>query len=412
MQNATAFLLAVLFASTLYCQTGTIAYVKDEKEIRIIQADGTNDKLLWTHKNAQAYSGINELAWSPDGTKLAFSSGHASAVSLYHADLYLINADGSGFRKLTNSPDQSLYNNYKKGTVTITIRNNSYAFQNNHATEGIFFIYIAGADLPQQVSVLPGNAKTITFNNVADFGQKAQAIVAINGNYRWFMPGTDVQAGKNIKAPDLLISGDGIEYFGAYHPVWRHDGSELSYRTGVCTVDRIPTDPPVGEFYYKPMFNGKVPFGSCSWDWGPTSAMTDRIIYTDNNDVSGIYMMTEGGVHPGQLLTTFSDIQYQVLEDLHWLPDGSGFLYSTTDLYRQSSNIFRYDIQSKKTTQITHLDKEFAKAFTISPDGQWIAYERANEADSHKPADLWLIKINGSGNKLLVKDAHDPSWKR
>jgi len=58
---------------------GSIAYVRNEKEIRVIQADGSGDHQLWTHKDAQPYSGIGDVAWSPDGKALAFSSGHASA---------------------------------------------------------------------------------------------------------------------------------------------------------------------------------------------------------------------------------------------------------------------------------------------------------------------------------------------
>src|SRR4030095_4705833 len=130
--------------------------------------------------------------------------------------------------------------------------------------------------------------------------------------------------------------------------------------------------------------------------WGPTAALANKILYTENSTVSGIYLMTEGGKHPGQLLTEFATINYQVLLDLHWLPDGTGFLYSTVDLYWESSNIFRFDISSKKTTQITKLNKEFARTFSISSDGQWIVYERAKEHDANKPADLWVQKMNGT----------------
>jgi Tol biopolymer transport system component len=86
---------------------GNIAYIKDEKEIRVIKTDGSDDRQLWTHVNAQPYSGIVDLAWSPDGQELVFSSGHASATSLFHSDLYIIKQDGTGFRKLTNSPDKT-----------------------------------------------------------------------------------------------------------------------------------------------------------------------------------------------------------------------------------------------------------------------------------------------------------------
>jgi TolB protein len=41
-----------------------------------------------------------KMAWSPDGTQLAFVSGFAT-----QRDIYVINADGSGLRNLTNSPE-------------------------------------------------------------------------------------------------------------------------------------------------------------------------------------------------------------------------------------------------------------------------------------------------------------------
>ena len=389
---------------------GNIAYIKDEKEIRVMKADGSGDHRLWTHVNAQPHSGVEDLAWSPDGKELVFSSGHESATSLFHSDLYLIKQDGTGYRKLTNSPDVGAYLKYPKGIVNVTVKNNSYTFQSSNATAGVFFVYVAGADAPQQVTVPPGTSKTVSFKSVADFGNKAQAVVAIYGNYRWFEAGTDVQAGKAVKAPDLNISGDGIEYFGAFRPACRSDGSELCYRTGVCTVERIPINPPEGEFVYNPMFSGKAPFGTCSFDWGPTPALANQIIYTENSTESAIYQMTEGGTHPGKKLTDYSTIQYQLLHDLHWLPDGSGILYSTSDLMRQSANIFRYDFKTTETTQITKLTNEFAKKFDISPDGRWVVYERCKEHDDSALPDIWIQAMDGTGSKMLIKNAASPSW--
>jgi hypothetical protein len=392
---------------------GTIAYCREGKEIRLIKPDGSNDHQLFTHPDANSSIGINDMAWRPDGKELAFSSGHEAVSSVYHADLYLIKPDGSGLRKLTNSPSRTEFSKYPQGAVSITVRNNQYTFQHAQSSTGIFLIYIAGAEKPEQIICGPGQSKTVVFKHVADFGKKGQAIVAMWGQYRWVMPGTDVQAGKSIKAPDLIISGDGIEYLGAYHPVWKNDASALSYRSGTCTVSMIPYNPPVGEYYYQPMFGEKMPFGACSWDWGPTPALADQVIYTENaGDHSSIYQLKEGGTHPGTWLTDYSDIQYQILSDLHWLPDGSGLLYSTIDLFREKSNIFRYDIRSKKTTQVTNFENEFARAFSISPDGAWIVYERAREFDDDKPADLWIQTIDGKNARLLVKNGRYPSWGR
>jgi len=392
---------------------GIIAYVRGNTEIRLINPDGSNDRQLWTHKDAKKELGLYELSWRPDGKELAFSSAHAATYSIYHADLYIIKPDGTGFRKLTNSPDRNEFSKYPQGTVSVTFRNYQVSYQQSQASSGVFIVYIAGSAEPQMITLPPGASKTVIFKTVADFGNKAQAIVAMWGKYRWFMPGTDVQAGRTIKAPDFLISGNGIDLFGAFHPVWRSDGTELSYRTGLCTINRIPVNPPIGEYYYNPMFSGKPPFGSCNWDWGPNTALVNQILYTENEgEASNIYQMKEGGAHPGTRLTSYSDIQYQILNDLHWMPDGNGLVYSTVDLFRESANIFKYDIRTKQTTQLTKLEKEFARNFSISPDGNWIVYERAPTNDEDRNIDLWIQKVDGSSAKLLVTDGSCPAWGR
>jgi len=138
--------------------------------------------------------------------------------------------------------------------------------------------------------------------------------------------------------------------------------------------------------------------------------LANQFIYTENSSESAIYQITEGGVHPGKKLTDYSTIQYQLLHDLHWLPNGSGILYSTSDLMRQSSDIFRYDFKTKETTQVTKLGNEFAKKFDISPDGAWIVYERSKEHDDTALSDIWVQTIDGTGAKMLVQNARSPSW--
>ena len=392
--------------------SGTIAYVRDVSEIRAIDADGTNDRRLWTHPDAKKPLGIDSLAWSPDGKELAFSSRHTAAASLYDADIFVIHADGSGLRKLTNAPQMSEFARYPKGTVSVTFRNDQPIYKQSQASAGIFIVYIAGAAEPQQITLPPGATKTIVFNKVADFGNTAQPVVAIWGNYRWFMPGVDVRAGTTVNAPVFSITGDGIEYFGAFRPVWRQDGSRISYRSGTCTLNSVPINPTPGEYVYNPLFGGKNPLGTCVWDWGPTPATANQLLYTENaSGDSSIYRITEGGKHPGEKLTQYIDIEYQLLFDLRWLPDASGFLFSNQTLMRDSANIYRYDFATRKVAQVTHLENEFTGAFTISPDGQWIVFERSKSLDDNRDIDLWIAKINGSNARLLVRNGFSPSWR-
>ena len=393
-------------------QWGTIAYIRDGTEIRIINPDGTNDRRLWTHPDAKKPLGIDSLAWRPDGKELTFSSRHTAVASLYDADLYAISPEGSGLRKLTNPPDRSEYARFPKGTVSVTVRNDQPSYKQSQASAGVFIVYVSGADEPQQITLPPGVTKTLVFNQVADFGKTAQAVVAMWGNYRWFTPGVDVRAGTTVKAPVFSITGDGIEYFGAYRPIWRQDGSRVSYRNGTCTLNSVPVNPTPGEYVYNPLFDGKNPLGTCTWDWGPTPATANQLIYTENaSGESAIFRITEGGKPPGEKLTAFSNIEYQLLFDLRWLPDASGLLFSNQTLMRDSANIFRYDFATRRTTQVTRLQNEFTGSFTISPDGQWIVFERSKTLDDDRAIDLWITRIDGGSARLLVRNGSSPSWR-
>ena len=390
---------------------GTIAYVRGGTEIRLIESDGSNDRRLWTHEYAKEGSPIYELSWRPDGKELAFSSAHLNVASLYHSDIYAIGADGKGFRKITNNPDHGELGRYRKGVVTVTVRNDQPAWRQSQASSGVFFVYVVGADEPQAVTLPSGSAKTLTFKSVADYGDHAQAVVAMYGSYRWFIPGLDVRAGQTTKAPDFSITGDGMELFGAFRPTWRADGSRLSYRSGLCVTSSIASQPNPGEFVFRPLFSGQAPSGACAWDWGPTPALADQLLYTDNSAGSHIYRIKEGGSHPGTKILTFSELNHQILLDLKWLPDGSGFLYSYPDLAYEFGNIFRYDFASKRVTQLTDYKDMNARAFDVSPDGQWIVYERAKKWNDDKGVELWIMKIDGSGARLLVRDGAVPSWR-
>lgn len=393
-------------------QRGTIAYIRDGMEIRLINPDGTNDRRLWTHPDAKKPLGIDSLAWRPDGKELVFSSRHTAVASLYDADLYAINPEGSGLRKLTNAPERSEYARFPKGTVSVTLRNDQPFYKQSQASSGVFIVYVSGADEPQQITLPPGATKTLVFNQVADFGKTAQAVVAMWGNYRWFTPGVDVRAGTTVKAPLFSITGDGIEYFGAYRPIWRQDGSRVSYRNGTCTLNSVPVNPTPGEYVYNPLFDGKNPLGTCTWDWGPTPTTANQLIYTENaSGESAIFRITEGGKPPGEKLTAFSNIEYQLLFDLRWLPDASGFLFSNQTLMRDSANIFRYDFGTHRTTQVTQLQNEFTGSFTISPDGQWIVFERSKSLDDDREINLWIASIDGGSPRLLVRNGSSPSWR-
>jgi Tol biopolymer transport system component len=65
----------------------------------------------------------------------------------------------------------------------------------------------------------------------------------------------------------------------------------------------------------------------------------------------------------------------------------------------------------ERTTQVTKLENEFARSFSVSPDGKWIVFERAKTADKDQEADLWIVGVDGKNLHLLVKNGFEPSWR-
>jgi TolB protein len=62
-----------------------------------MNADGRAQRKLTREASGWPYAA---LAWSPDGRKLAFTSDRDG-----NAEVYTINSDGSGLRRLTNNPE-------------------------------------------------------------------------------------------------------------------------------------------------------------------------------------------------------------------------------------------------------------------------------------------------------------------
>jgi len=94
-----------------------IAFVGDGK-IYVMNADGSGKRRLTPTRNAApGFRPDSRPAWSPDGRKIAFqtlrhagpgacSDGHPSADCNW--EIYVMNADGSGQRRLTHSPGMDL----------------------------------------------------------------------------------------------------------------------------------------------------------------------------------------------------------------------------------------------------------------------------------------------------------------
>lgn len=388
-----------------FTSTGTIAFARGG-EIRLVEPDGSAEHSIWTAPSGVGFT-VSGIGWRPNGGALAFSSDHEMATSLYERDIYTVLPDGSHLRKLTNGPTHAELAGYPKGTVQVTV-------QNNTGDGGPYVIYAVGAAEPQSALIAPGNSTTLTFPNVAELGSFVQPVVAINGAFRWIGAAADVAAGNTRDAGLLVITpSGGLEHFGAAGPAWRSDGTNVGFIAGAatCTLEKISATPAAGTLG-DPLLAPDRSGAFCAFDRSPLASQANQVLAAETDFGAGqghIYRMTEGSGDRGAPLVTYPD--YVQILDLRWLPDGSGFVFAAVrydDVLDESSNLYEYNFATSGVRKITQLTNEYVRGFSISPDGQRVAFERTT--DLRGQSDLWIVQRDGSGLRLLVQNANSPAW--
>ena len=385
--------------------TGTIAYVVGDDttgdQIWFIEPDGSNNRKIYSTGAPDPYEVdfMTSLAWRPDAGELIFTSNHEEYCSWYNYDVYAILPDGSGYRRVTNGPACAGLAAYPQGSVTLDTSSVPNGYQ----------VYVQGA--PELKTVL---GSTLTFDHVADLGNGVQPIAIVHGLYRSMGGWVDVKAGQSVTGEAYPYTGYS-DQLGTYNPVWRRDGSRVGYAFGCADLRGVADHAPAGDSG-QPLFDA-TGVNTCVMDWGPTAGTANNILYF--NDVgdptdpypAGIYQTIEGSNAGAQKI--LMDALSKVFR-LQYLPDASGFIFTYVDS-SSSSQVYRYDFQSDTITQLTSFSGEYARDFSISPDGQSIVFERAPEGLMcifGCASDLWMMGIDGSNPHLLVAGGAHPSWSK
>ncbi len=401
-------------ASAAAAPSGLIAYVRDWAQIRLVNADGTGDRELWTQPPSQSrYGDVGELAFRPDGKELAFSSSHEKAFSYYQADLYGIGLDGKRLHRLTNAPSLGDLSRYSRCKVAVTITNNA-----RDAMVAEIVVYVVGASKPESVLVPPfGGVGTVVFNDVAAIPGVLQPVMAAFGGRRWPGPPLRLVPGQMNKAT-MTLTGRGFEMMGAYRPVWSRDGKQIAYRFGESAgVWLVSGQGEPGAGIGVQMGGGQLT-QVAAFDWRPPGMSGSSLLFAHGYVINGepdnsVYRTDEQGRNPVRVLHYETSNEH--IQQIRWLPDGTGFVCLRMEplTFGEGANLCRYDFATRRETQLTRFTREAVRDFAISPDGRWIVYERGQEIynpwDKTRPS-IWIMGIDGRGDHLLVESGEMPAW--
>jgi Tol biopolymer transport system component len=249
---------SLAFSSPQGNNKNTIVFVSDRTgncEIYLINADGTGLKRL---TNNTSYD--NRPEWSPDGKQIIFCSERDNKDE----DLYIMDADGSNVKRITNTPYREYFPTWSPdgNQIAFTSRKNDYA--------QTFIMNIDGTGLRELRKVRDADFHPCWSPDgkkmaIAIFKDGLQNIFTINIDGTGLKPLTTTHAMTPSWSPDgkkIAFSGASDEYNLDIYII-DADGSNLRQLTKLQGHDEFPDWSPDGQKLTKLQGHDEFP------DWSP-----------------------------------------------------------------------------------------------------------------------------------------------
>jgi TolB protein len=298
------------------------------KELYLIKDDGTGLRRLTQN------AGLGGAAWSPDGRKLVFverpqrSGAACRPAGRCHDEIYVINTDGTGLRRLTR-------NAVSDGGPVWSPDGRRIAFTRDRDPQTVN-IYVMNADGTGQRRLTPNIRRRPWIELAWSPDWKKIAFIA--------------SGGRRGAADIFVINADGSDLRNVTNTVttsfdfaWSPDGRRIAYlegNPGGAPLSVVNADGTGKRRLTGPLM---VDLGSPSWSQdGRTIAFTGgSVIYSVHADGSGLRKLTAG---PG---FNFAP---------RWSPDGRRilFLSSRDDLVHHEPDLFVMNADGSAQRNLTH----------------------------------------------------------
>src|SRR5919204_2525179 len=243
-------------------------------------------------------------AWSPDGSAIVFDDGSVITFrdwSDQRGHLYLMNADGTGLRQVTNGEGAEFAPTWSPDGTAI-----AYAFRVAAGRGGGIFVLDLGT----------GTRRRVTTNPYEGYLDK-EPEYSPDGAQIVFVRDRQLREAGGIRDEEALfvvnIEGTGLRRLTAWNtavatPSWSPDGSTIVFRNGIVgTSTRLPRIFRINAdgTHIRPLTDG-IDEGSFWPSWSPDGT---RIIFTRFTTTDGIlrlFTMAPDGSDPRPLTRTSS----------------------------------------------------------------------------------------------------------
>src|SRR4029079_2737183 len=123
----------------------------------------------------------------------------------------------------------------------------------------------------------------------------------------------------------------------------------------LCFIEQAPSAGAVG-FTNMTLLDRDTFKNLCIAEWGPTAATANQLLVVsaipDGAGLMHVYRVTEGSSTLGAPILSVAG--YPHVTDLHWLPDGSGFVIAKDDdLLDRDVNLWEFKFGASQPTRMT-----------------------------------------------------------
>ena len=183
-------------------------FVPESSEIYVMDADGSNQRNLTNSPEADQCP-----AWSPDGQRIAFASYRDGSYRDFNGEIYVMDADGSNPRRLTNNLANDWGPNFSPDGQRIAFTS---------WRDGNEELYVMDADGSNQRNLTNSPASRDGWQEWSPDGQKIAFDTNRDGNFEIYVMDAD---GKNQRN---LTNNPADDWVGAWSP----DGQRMAFWSG------------------------------------------------------------------------------------------------------------------------------------------------------------------------------------